>query len=196
MSIPTHESCDLMFDPSLTWGAVSPAHQRVASSLWRFYLCSWSWCKRWAPAPQWVISASRSCSSLICCSVSHLLTELITNQRLFKRVLSQSASSRQSFIHPWFPVSQCVHQSLGQAEQQLKRWHHPSTRWKMQQRRGGGCCLGDITAIARLAGGSGDVTHLQAALLSFEPRLALREGDGRRESCVVLNLQHWLQGSD
>lgn len=55
----------------------------------------------------------------------------------------------------------------------------------------GGCCLGDITAIAGLAGGSGDVTHLQAALLSFELRLREREreGDRRRESNVDLNLK-------
>lgn len=44
------------------------------------------------------------------------------------------------------------------------------------QRRRGLRCLGDIAAVHTLAGGGGDVTHLQAALLSFEPRL--REGDG------------------
>lgn len=52
-------------------------------------------------------------------------------------------------------------------------------------REGRGCCLGDITAVAGLAGGSGDVTHLQAALLSFELRLALRDGGRQRKSCVV-----------
>lgn len=57
-----------------------------------------------------------------------------------------------------------------------------------EQGRGGkGCCLGDITAMAGLAGGSGDVTHLQAALPSFELRLALREAGRRRESYVVSN---------
>lgn len=53
-----------------------------------------------------------------------------------------------------------------------------------EQGRGGGCCLGDITAEAGLAGAGGDVTHLQAALLSFEPRLALGERSRRAESCV------------
>lgn len=54
-----------------------------------------------------------------------------------------------------------------------------------EQGRGGGCCLGDITAEAGLAGASGDVTHLQAALLSFELRLALGERSRWAESCVV-----------
>lgn len=72
------------------------------------------------------------------------------------------------------------------------------------QGRGGGCCLGDITAEAGLARASGDVTHLQAALLSFEPRLALGEQSRRAESCVVwkknpkdeklLSPQRWSRG--
>lgn len=97
--------------------------------------------------------------------------------------------------------SQCVDQSVDhlfvceliRTEQQLKLWHHPSTQWKMQQRREGregGCCFGVIAAITGLAGGTGDVTHLQAALLSFELSLGDGGRDGLGESCVVLNVQH------
>lgn len=56
---------------------------------------------------------------------------------LFFLLVTRSVSEQLlvlSFINP--SVSQCVDQSVGQTERQLKRWHHPSTEWKMQQRRG------------------------------------------------------------
>lgn len=59
-----------------------------------------------------------------------------------------------------------------------------------EEGRGGVCCFCVIAAITGLAGGTGDVTHLQAALLSFELRLRDGGRDGLGESCVVLNVHH------
>lgn len=78
----------------------------------------------------------------------------------------------------------------------------------MQQRRrrgegwGGGCCLGDISAITGLAGGTGDVTHLQAFLLSFE--LRLRDGERqagrklRRSKCAAPedDCRYWINAKE
>lgn len=58
---------------------------------------------------------------------------------------------------------------------------------------GEGRCLGDIPAIAGLAGGISDVTHLQAALPSFEPRLGETEADGDPSGGALNNKKIYLK---